>query len=276
MSKKGSGVAELKERLQNNPTLSFVEKAELCVYGRNYTAQTWAREYSAYELLEMWKSRKHAQLREVAELAEVKARVEKIWNPRIGDLEAYRRENGGDPWELFRICKEVQAIFYGADERIESEWIAYWDRYGHETYRHQLAATYGEEALYICHAALHPVWAAILCFSRQSLPITEEHLQNWHPPEDWIPGDGVCIMGALDGLRKNDTFLGLEQLTEPLRMTTGDLQKRLASLGIVSDLKTIREAATALGIPPLDAMRGFKAGTKKRRPKKRPKPLNSF
>ena len=119
--------------------------------------------------------------------------------------------------------------------------------------------------MYICHAALHPVWAAILCFSRQSLPITEEHLQNWHPPEDWIPGDGVCIIGGLDGLRRNDTFLCLEQLTEPLRMTTGDLQKRLGSLVIVSDLKTIREAATALGVPPLDAKRGFKAGEKRRR-----------
>jgi len=273
MSKKGSGVAELKERLQKNPNLSFVEKAELCVYGRNYTAQKWAREYTVTELFKMWQQRQHEQLREVAELAEAKERVEKIWNPRIGDLEPYRPENGGCIVDLLNIWNEIEAIFYGADFRIESELAAYWERYGHEPYRHQLAAANGKGVLKVCHAALHPVWAAILCFSRQSLPITEEHLRNWQPYEDWIPEDGVSIAEGPEALQKNYYFIGLEKYTEPVRLTTGGLQKRLASLGFVADLKTIREAATALGVPPLDAKRGFKAGAKKRQLQKRRKTL---
>jgi hypothetical protein len=268
MSKKGSGVAELKDRLQKNPNLTFVEKAELCVYGRNYTAESWGREYSANELLDMWKSRKHEKLREVAELAEAKERVEKIWNPRIGDLELCRSENLS-PLDFLGLLLSVQAIFYGADIRVDSEWIPYWERYGHEPYLHQLAVAYGQGALKVCHAALHPVWAAVLCFSRQSLPLTEEDLQNGCPHEDWAPHDGVYVIDGPDALSRNTHFIGLEKLTEPMRMTTGDLQKRLAGLGFVADLKTIREAATALGVPPLEAMRGFKAGTKKRRTPKR-------
>jgi hypothetical protein len=265
----------LKERLQKNPNLSFVEKAELCMYGRNYTAQKWAREYTVTELFNMWQLRQHQKLREVAELAEAKERVEKIWNPRIGDLEPYRPENGGNFTDLFEIWKEIEVIFYGADYRIESEWKAYWEHYGHEPYRHQLAVAYGRGVLKVCHAALHPVWAAILCFSRQSLPLTEEHLRNWQPYEDWIPEDGVSIMEGPEALQKNHYFIGLERLTEPVRMTTCGLQKRLESLGFVADLKTIREAAAALGVPPLDAMRGFKDGSKNRRKTKRQKLMTS-
>lgn len=274
MSKKGSGVAELKERLQNNPNLSFVEKAELCVYGRNYTAESWAREYSANELLDMWKSRKHEKLREVAELAEAKERVEKIWNPRIGDLELYRSENLS-LLDFLGLLLSVQAIFYGADIRVDSEWIPYLERYDGPPYLHQLAVAYGQGALKVCHAALHPVWAAVLCFSRQSLPLTEEDLQNGCPHEDWTPDDGVYVIDGPDALSRNTHFIGLEKLTEPVRMTTGDLQKRLAGLGFVADLKTIREAAAALGVPPLDAMRGFKAGSKKRLTTKRQKQMTS-
>jgi hypothetical protein len=274
MSKKGSGVAELKERLQNNPNLTFVEKAELCVYGRNYTAESWAREYSANELLDMWKSRKHEKLREVAELAESKERLEKIWNPRIGDLELCRHENFS-LLDYYNLLLSVQAVFCGADSRVDSEWFPYMDRHDGSPYLHQLAVSFGEVALKVCHAALHPVWAAVLCFSRQTLPFSEEELQNGCPHEDWSPDDGVYVTDGPDALSRNTHFIGLEKLTEPVRMTTGDLQKRLAGLGFVADLKTIREAAAALGVPPLDAMRGFKAGSKKRRTAKRQKLMTS-
>jgi hypothetical protein len=72
--------------------------------------------------------RKHEKLREVAELAEAKERLEKIWNPRIGDLERYRSENL-NLMNFLGLLLSVQAVFYGADSRVDSESIPYLERY---------------------------------------------------------------------------------------------------------------------------------------------------
>lgn len=209
----------------------------------------------------MWTQRDFEGIKYVASLAESRLRVERVWNPSIGDLEKLRDPSNGsfDSAKYQMLHDGVHAIFYGYDFRDDAQRIAYYNQYKFEIYKHQLAYEVAMHVLYICHAALHPAWLAVLCFSRRTKPPTCER-EIW-PHPDWDPRMGVCLPGTdLQNLRVMKIFRYLEDLTEPHPMTTVDLVKRLKSLDIEADVKTVREAADCLGVTLLPGTRGPKSG----------------